>query len=182
MEEDIRDIRELVNESIMPQRILVDGTGHSVPPDRAFREHEISPGAISVILVREDGWTLGAPGGLEDEAFDLWKDQWKWFCPRPMVVGIPIDRWGEREHLTARARAANTHDLQHGTCSECGDDCKGGGVIVLHSQCHKGASLTAQYEVDNGVLVLMCGECDRMVATFAISDIRERTCGVIEVQ
>ncbi len=177
-----RDIRELVNDNIMPERIMVSKEGHAVPPDRAFREHEISPAAISVILVRKDGWTLGAPEGLEDEAFELWKDEWEWFCPRPMVVGMPMERWEEREHLSARARALNTHDLQHGTCSECGDDCKGGGVIVLHSQCHHGVGLVAQYEVDHGILVLTCASCDRMVGTFAISDIRERTSGVIEVQ
>jgi len=180
--EDIRDIRELVNDEIKPDRIVVDKEGHAVPFYRAFSEHSIAPGDITVILVRYDGWALGAPEGLEEVAFKLWEESWRWFCPRPMVVGIPIERWGEFHRLRARASALNQHDLQHQNCDNCGADCKGGGILVLKAQCHTEAGLTTHYEVDDGVLVVSCNECGRTVGAFAVSDITERTLGRLEVQ
>ncbi len=182
MEEDIRDIRELVNAEIKPERILIDKEGHAVPWERAFREHDIGMTQITVILVRADGWSLGAPEGLEEAAFELWKDEWRWFCPRRMFVGIPIERWAERARLSVRASALNQHDLQHQSCDNCGADCKGGGILVLKGECHRDAGLSIHYEVDDGVLVVTCGDCGKLVGDFAIADIKERTLGRLEVQ
>ena len=183
MEEDIRDIRELVNDEIKPQRILVDKEGHAVPWDRAFREHDVKMSDLSVILVRLDGWSLGVPEGMEDAAFDLWKDEWRWFCPRRMFVGIPIERWGERARLSARANALNQYDLQHQSCDNCGADCTGGGgILVLKAGCHTDAGVSAHYEADYGVLVITCCDCGKTVGEFAIADINERTLGRLKVQ
>ncbi len=183
MEEDIRDIRELVNKEIRPDRVLVDKDGHAVPWERAFREHGIYISQLSVILVRNDCWSLGVPEGLEDAAFELWKDEWRWFCPQSMVVGIPIERWDELPRLRARSTSLNTFDLQHQNCDDCGADCTGGGgILVLKGECHREAGLSAHYEADDGVLVITCGDCGRLVGKFALSDIRERTMGRLEVQ
>lgn len=182
MEEDIRDIRELVNDEIKPYRILVDKEGHAVPWERAFREHKIGMNQISVILVRADGWSLGAPEGLEEAAFELWKDEWRWFCPRRMVAAMPIERWEERARLSARANSLNQHDLLHQNCDNCGSECKGGGILVLKAGCHPDAGVSVHYEVDYGVLVVTCGDCGKLVGEFAIADINERTCGIVEVQ
>ena len=56
-----------------PTRVLIDKEGTADPAWRARQEHHIIP---DIVFVRDDGWTLGAPAYLEDEARELWKDDW----------------------------------------------------------------------------------------------------------
>lgn len=62
-----------------PNRVLCpDGAAH--PCRRAREEHGTLP---SVIFIRNDGWSLGAPESLEWEAYRQWSDQWAGFLRRP---------------------------------------------------------------------------------------------------
>lgn len=73
-----------------PGRVLVSADGTAVPPQRAREEHGVLP---DIIFIREDGWALGAPQGLEKEAFALWP--WKSFVRRPSYVVRPIREYEE---------------------------------------------------------------------------------------
>lgn len=53
-------------------RVVIGERGTAVTPDRA-RELGIP---IDVILVREDGWTLGAPKHLADVARRMFRADW----------------------------------------------------------------------------------------------------------
>lgn len=60
-----------------PTRVIVHRDGLGVTPARAWDEHRIEP---SVIYVRNDGWSLGAPAHLSNVAFATWAGKWveKW--------------------------------------------------------------------------------------------------------
>jgi hypothetical protein len=55
-----------------PNRVLLSRDGHAVGPERAHAAGVIP----DVILVRQDGWTLGCPLWLESAARALWADAW----------------------------------------------------------------------------------------------------------
>ena len=77
-----------------PRRVVVDEHCHAVNPYSARREYEIS---WEIVLIREDGWTLGAPMHLSHLAFALWTNKWRSY----MVDGddriFAIDTWSDRE-------------------------------------------------------------------------------------
>jgi hypothetical protein len=54
-----------------PTRVLVNKDGLAVPPSR---NPSLEP--ISVVFVRKDGWSIGAPAGLEWAAYALWAAEW----------------------------------------------------------------------------------------------------------
>lgn len=56
-----------------PTRVVVDEQGYATTPERAARDYDVTP---TVVYVREDGWTLGAPDRLEHVARNLWADGW----------------------------------------------------------------------------------------------------------
>lgn len=55
-----------------PDRVVADASGEATSPARA-KERGIEP---DVILLRDDGWSLGAPRGLELIAYSIWKERW----------------------------------------------------------------------------------------------------------
>lgn len=55
-----------------PTRVLIDAY-EAVPPARAKLDHGVEP---DVILIRDDGWSLGAPEHLYDAAFRMWQEGW----------------------------------------------------------------------------------------------------------
>ncbi len=64
-----------------PTRVVIDDEGEAVPARRADAMG-ITP---SVVFVRSDGWTLGAPDGLVERAYRLWESRWV-----AVVVGLDI--------------------------------------------------------------------------------------------
>lgn len=60
-----------------PTRVVVDRHALGVTPARAWDDYRVEP---SVIYVRNDGWSLGAPAHLSNVAFATWAGQWveKW--------------------------------------------------------------------------------------------------------
>jgi hypothetical protein len=56
-----------------PTRVLLDCYGTAVSPQRALNEYGIEP---EVIFIREDGWSLGAPRQLQEQARKLWRKEW----------------------------------------------------------------------------------------------------------
>ena len=55
-----------------PRRVLIDKEGLGCPPRRA-NEMGIS---WDIILVRDDGWSLGTNCELFEVAFSLWSESW----------------------------------------------------------------------------------------------------------
>lgn len=56
-----------------PTRVVVNEGGNAVPPEQAKSEFGLVP---TVIFLRNDGWSLGAPRHLEGTAKKLWKGSW----------------------------------------------------------------------------------------------------------
>ena len=63
-------------------KVLIDGEGAAVTPARA-RELGVE---VSVVFVRHDGWSLGAPRDLEDVAYRLWEREWVTFARRGQAL------------------------------------------------------------------------------------------------
>jgi len=60
------------HQAFVPDRVLVDSEGTALSPAMAM-ELGVVP---HIILVRRDGWTLGAPEHLAKAAEALWSDEW----------------------------------------------------------------------------------------------------------
>lgn len=56
-----------------PKRVMIDENGTSMPPETAERVHEIKP---EIILVRDDGWSIGCEIYLQNELYELYPDMW----------------------------------------------------------------------------------------------------------
>ena len=76
-----------------PHRVMVNAEGEAVPPKRAKLEHGIVP---SIVFIRGDGWTLGAPEHFAREAEALYPDQWIGFMKKPSRTPKPYKRKGEK--------------------------------------------------------------------------------------
>lgn len=66
--------------------------------------------------------------------------------------------------LLTRARA----DLIFGT-GHCDGGHDADGVRYIHARCHIGGRLSAYYNAADGGLRLVCGECEKPVAAFAVA-------------
>lgn len=73
-----------------PTRVVVDGGGLGVPPRRAREQFHIVP---SVIFIRSDGWSCGAPREFEAVAYGLWKREWIGFMRRGEDVIRPMTEY-----------------------------------------------------------------------------------------
>ena len=60
-----------------PDRVVFNEAGEAKPWRKAFRDHRV---VADVVFIRRDGWTLGAPRGLEAIAESLWGDEWIGVC------------------------------------------------------------------------------------------------------
>ena len=56
-----------------PQRVMVNSNGASVSAGRAKTIYKVES---DVVFIRGDGWTLGAPARLREEAHSTWPDLW----------------------------------------------------------------------------------------------------------
>lgn len=56
-----------------PDRVVFSGDGEATTPKRAREEYNVIP---TVIFIRKDGWSLGAPEEFRRVAHDLWGDEW----------------------------------------------------------------------------------------------------------
>lgn len=54
-----------------PSRVMVDKNGRAEQPRKATGAHEFKH-----ILIREDGWTIGATSALLEAAQQLWDEDW----------------------------------------------------------------------------------------------------------
>lgn len=79
-----------------PRRVLVEG-GYGELPSRAKKDYDIEP---DIIFIRNDGWSLGAPDHLADNAEKLWAGRWIGVLIRPNTEPISMDEYekirGER--------------------------------------------------------------------------------------
>lgn len=75
---DLEKIRQEVL-ALGPERVLIN-EHETMPPKTAKRERGIEP---DVILIRDDGWTLGAPEHLQGAAFKMWQKEWVAVLYRP---------------------------------------------------------------------------------------------------
>lgn len=64
-------VREVVR--VGPTRVVINPSGEATTPERAARDHGIRP---TVIYVRHDGWSLGAPEQFRAVAERMWEDEW----------------------------------------------------------------------------------------------------------
>lgn len=70
-----------------PDRVIVGRDGDAVPAKRAYEEYGIVP---TVILLRYDGWTLGAPEPFVSVATNLWRGDWIGIARAPFTDFEPI--------------------------------------------------------------------------------------------
>jgi hypothetical protein len=56
-----------------PDRVVVGQSGEATTPQRAREEYRVVP---TVIFIRKDGWSLGAPEQFRRVAASLWTDEW----------------------------------------------------------------------------------------------------------
>lgn len=72
-----------------PDRVVVNRHGEGRPP-------RLEPDVpIQVILIRRDGWTLGAPWDLAEVAKRLWVGEWAAFVlPTHGLRPRPMNEWG----------------------------------------------------------------------------------------
>ena len=71
-----------------PTRVVINADGEAVPPKRA-KSMGIVP---DVILIRDDGWSLGAPPQFAAVAQSLWADKWVGFLKRGSGVAKPFKK------------------------------------------------------------------------------------------
>jgi hypothetical protein len=71
-----------------PTRVVINAEGEAVPPKRA-KSMGIVP---DVILIRNDGWSLGAPPQFAAVAESLWADSWVGFIKRGSRVAKPFKK------------------------------------------------------------------------------------------
>jgi hypothetical protein len=69
-----------------PARVVINADGEAVPPKRA-KSMGIVP---HIILIRGDGWSLGAPEHFAAVAKSLWADEWVGFLKRGSRVAKPF--------------------------------------------------------------------------------------------
>ena len=74
-----------------PGRVVINREGEATTPFRAHQEHGITP---TIMFVRDDGWTLGAPPQFEKVAFEMWPEQWIGFSALPTKKFRPIKEYG----------------------------------------------------------------------------------------
>jgi hypothetical protein len=55
-----------------PSRVLINKDGEALPPSRAKERGH----TYSVVFVRDDGWSLGAPKNLEAVAQSMYPEEW----------------------------------------------------------------------------------------------------------
>lgn len=56
-----------------PDRVVIDQSGEATTPQRAREEYHVVP---TVIFIRKDGWSLGAPEQFKRVAESLWLGDW----------------------------------------------------------------------------------------------------------
>ena len=97
-------------------RVLVNQDGEAWPPARAAKAGI----DYDIIFRRRDGWTLGAPMKLAQDAFELWEDEWTHYADANDVVFSPIANYcnpcdayelNDPKHPTYAERMADQVDL-----------------------------------------------------------------------
>ncbi len=86
----MRAPQEDENLETLIDRVLVNEI-EALPPRRALQLGSSSP---TVAFLRDDGWILGAPYGLEIAAYKMWPDQWTHFT-RDFKKWVPIAEFGK---------------------------------------------------------------------------------------
>lgn len=85
----IRSLQDIADQAVTqgPDRVIIAGDGSSLPPAAARAK-----GAVPhIILIRDDGWTLGAPEHLAKTAEALWSAEWIGYVKRPSRVAHPLN-------------------------------------------------------------------------------------------
>jgi hypothetical protein len=151
-----------------PKRILIDSDGTAISFERAEAEHDITYEKVAVILVRADGWSLGAPDDLAQDAYRLWEGEWKWFGVQPCPFGFPIRRWPEWQRIRCRSLALTWEDLDPLVCMGCEGEDHPHGVLYLHGRCHPDAPQEVSYEKATGTIRTRCSVCKQVGAMFLV--------------
>ena len=91
-----------------PNSVLINEQGDVVTTIVARKIHDLAP---EIILLRDDGWSLGAPMHLSEVALALWKDEWTCYMVDGdnRIFGIPAWRFRE-QHLDAAQKKKRDYD------------------------------------------------------------------------
>jgi len=70
-----KELEKKIRETILngPTRVVIDESGEATTPGCAKDDHGIVP---TVIFLRDDGWTLGAPEQFREVARKMWDDEY----------------------------------------------------------------------------------------------------------
>jgi len=72
-----------------PDRVMVQGN-FATTPRKAREVYKVIP---EIIFIRNDGWSLGAPAHLVNEAFMTWHESWSHFLLRGKSKAQPISEF-----------------------------------------------------------------------------------------
>ena len=76
-----------------PDKVLISTKGDSVPFSFASR-YRVVP---QVIFIRNDGWSLAAPGNLYGVAYKLWEGDWIGVLVKPEMEPISVEEFLKRD-------------------------------------------------------------------------------------
>lgn len=79
-----------------PTRVLVNKEGKALPMYRVVKQNAFEETMPRIVFVRGDGWTLGAPKGLEEVAHALWAKDWVGWTDRACQELRPMSDEGWR--------------------------------------------------------------------------------------
>lgn len=72
---------------LKPSRVIIGVSGAGVRPTPALMEK------VTIVFIRNDGWSLAAPARLERAAYNIWKDCWSSFVRWPETQTRPISEY-----------------------------------------------------------------------------------------
>lgn len=56
-----------------PDKVMITAEGLTRSPKKAYSIHSTWP---DVVYIRQDGWSLGCPSLIEQQAYETWKNEW----------------------------------------------------------------------------------------------------------
>ena len=86
-----------------PGRVVVDGNGTGTTQEHARKLYDVT---WEIVLIRKDGWTLGAPMHLSDTAYMLWLEQWLCFMVAGDECRHDMRLWPHREQILEEAQSS----------------------------------------------------------------------------
>lgn len=77
-----------------PSRVMINDAGEATTPHMAGKFYDIRP---TIIFIRDDEWSLGAPAEFEERAYNTWKGGWVGYIRKPGTHMKPMEDYQNEE-------------------------------------------------------------------------------------